>query len=67
MESQFQAHKIRDESAGEDGFHIGLYQVGDDSSKWKWSDGAGLFYTNWMKNKPESRHRKCGYISTKSI
>ena len=49
----------RIENTGEGNYWIGLYQIGDDITKWEWSDGEKPVYTNWRYGEPSSKNEKC--------
>ena len=40
-------------------YWIGLYQIGDDTTKWEWSDKEKVNYTNWHYGEPNDKNEKC--------
>ena len=53
----------RIENTGEGNYWIGLYQIGDDITKWEWSDGEKVDYTNWWSREPSDKNDKCAEIT----
>ena len=45
-----------------DGYWIGLHQVGENRERYKWSDGTNIEYDNWYEDEPDSKDEKCVII-----
>ena len=43
-------------------YWIGLYQIGDDTTKWEWSDKETVDYTNWWYSEPNNINEKCAEV-----